>query len=82
MNKLITSRPGPERKREREREAENRTEGREGGGGGAASAERFFFLLELLLNNCTAVCISVRAGCQAAYEMSCVREEPCMKHEE
>lgn len=37
---------------------------------GRLSRKRFFFfLLELLLNNCTAVCISVRAGCQAAYEI-------------
>lgn len=67
---------------EREREeGENRKEGgRYIGGGG--SVERFFFLLELLLNNCTAVCISGGVGCQAAYEMSCVGEEPCMKHEQ
>lgn len=57
---------------ERERERERR------GGleGGAGLRGRFLFLLELVLNNCTAVCISVRAGCQAAYKISCVEKSP------
>lgn len=45
-------------------------ENRKWGWAAAEWKEIFFFLLELLLNNCTAVCISVRAGCQAAYDIS------------
>lgn len=77
MNKLITRRP-ESRERRRRRRGEERREEKEGGcriegGEGGLGWERdFFFLLELVLNNCTAVCISVRAGCQAAYEISCV----------
>lgn len=50
--------------------------GRENRGGWVEREIFFLFLLELVLNNCTAVCISVRAGCQAAYEISRAEKSP------
>lgn len=56
------------------REREKRERGVEKRGLGGEGD--FLFLLELLLNNCTAVCISVRAACQDAYKISCAEKRP------